>query len=151
MESSSKKITSLKKKYIILTTGIYDMGGAEMYTNNKVKYLKSHGWETDVFYTQKGFHILLEELKRYEDNYIPELRYGFKLVPTHLRNNIINRILKDVSPDTTVIVEGHMINLCFWGELIAKKANGRNILNAMEENIVLNKREEIRFIEYKLK
>ena len=41
------------KTYIIFTTQVTTMGGAQMYIRNKVLYLKDKGWETGVIKTER--------------------------------------------------------------------------------------------------
>lgn len=139
------------KKYIILTPGIANMGGSEMFTYNKWKYLTSHGWDVDIFYFLKGEHFFLKELEKYKENCIPELLYGMSSFSRHAKEQILRKMLKNVSEGDEVVVESHLFCLTLWGELIVQKTGGKSIMNCMEENIPQVISTEAAFMEYKLK
>lgn len=139
------------KKYIILTPSITNMGGSEMFTFNKYKYLSSHGWDVNVFFFNQSGEFLLKELERFKDNCIPDLLYGITYFTNRRRDKIVNRIIEGVSSDDEVVVESHLFNLSIWGELIAEKIGAKSIMNCMEENIDQISQEEANFVEYKMK
>lgn len=139
------------KKYIILTGSIYDMGGAEMFTSNKVAYLKENGWDVQVFFFNKGNKILIENLKEYEGNCIPELRYGYYYWSKKQRRCLLDRLCTGIVEDDYVVVESHLMGLTYWGELIAQRTGAKSILNCMEEQIRQLTPAEAAFIEYKVK
>ena len=139
------------KHYIILTSGILEMGGAEMFTANKSKYLKTNGWDVRVFYYRNYGELKIQELAPYLDNYIPELLYGITFITKKRRSQIISQICAGINKGEEVVVESHIINLAYWGELIAKYCGGKSILNAMEEIIAPFTNKESLFVEYKVK
>lgn len=138
------------KKYIILTGAIGGMGGAEMYTNNKCQYLKSQGWETSVFFFLNR-PIIIKELEEYKNNYVYELRYGYYYWSKKQRETIIERLCDGLTKDDTVIVESQLINLTYWGEMIANKIGAKHVLNCMEERIPPLTQNEAKFLEFKVK
>ena len=110
--------------YIFLTTSIRNVGGAQLYIAKKQEWLESIGWEVSVFYYNKG-SIVIDALKKHEGNFINELSQNFYALSSKQRNAVLARILpKDYDK---VIVESHLLSLCFWGEFIAHKANGMNL------------------------
>lgn len=139
------------KHYIFLTSGIFEMGGAEMFTANKCKYLKSTGWDVRVFYYRKFGELKIQELAEYQENCIPELLFGFTYIPKNKRDKIISRICEGIQPGDEVVVESHIINLAYWGEMIAERCKGKSIVNAMEEKIAPFSDSEAAFVEFKLK
>ena len=139
------------KHYIILTGSISNMGGAEMFTSNKVSYLTNLGWSVQVFYFNKGGNILLQNLRQYENNYIPELKYGYYFWSKQQRKNIINVVCKNIKPNTFVVVESHIMGLTYWGEMIAESIRGVHIVNCLEEYIRQVTASEAAFLEYKLR
>lgn len=138
------------KKYIILTGAIGAMGGAEMFTNNKCQYLKSQGWETAVYFFLNR-PIIIKELEEYKDNYIYELQYGYYYWSKKQRNAIIDRMCSGLTENDTVIVESQLLNLTFWGELMAEKIGAKHILNCMEEYIRPLTPKEALFLDFKIK
>lgn len=139
------------KKYIFLTPGITNMGGSEMYTYNKWRYLSTHGWDVNIFYFNTAGTFLLNELSRYKDNCIPDLRYGVSFFTRKQQEQILNRLIVNVNAGDEVVVESHVYNLTLWGELIAAKIGAKHILKCMEENIEQINVREAAFVEYKLK
>lgn len=139
------------KHYIFLTSGIFEMGGAEMFTANKCKYLKSIGWDVRVFYYRNFGELKIQELVPYLGNCIPELLYGITYITKKRRSEILAQICAGINKGDEVVVESHIINLAYWGELVAKCCGGKSILNSMEENIAPFLDTEASFVEYKLK
>lgn len=139
------------KHYIILTSGIFEMGGAEMFTANKCKYLKSKGWDVRVYFYRKFGELKIQGLAAFKENCIPELLFGITYITKNRRSEIISQICRGINNGDEVVVESHIINLAYWGELIAKHCGGKSILNAMEENIDPFSEKEATFVEYKLK
>lgn len=137
--------------YIILTGSIYDMGGAEMFTSNKCTYLKEKGWNVQVFFFNKGHEIIIDNLKEYENNYIPELKYGYYYWSRKQRERILDKLCLNISADDYIVVESHLMNLTYWGELIAQRTGAKSILNCMEEYIRQLTPAEAAFVEYKVK
>lgn len=138
------------KSYIILTGSIYDMGGAEMFTSNKCAYLKSKGWDVRVFYFNKGNRIMIDNLKEFEENYIPELRYGYYYYSRGQRRRILNYLCNNLTKDDEIVVESHLIGLSYWAELIRKHIGAKSILNCLEEKINQVSLSEADFLEYKV-
>lgn len=123
-----------------------------MYTYNKWKYLSSHGWDIEIYYTvNKDGRFFLKELEIYKDNYIPDLIWGLSYISERLQEKILDKLLANISKGDEVVVEGHLYNLTQWGELIAKKTGGINIMNCLEENLVPIGKAEVSFLEFKLK
>lgn len=139
------------KKYIILTSGISDMGGAEMFTSNKVEYLQKYGWKVDVFFYRKVNNILLPTLQQFSGNRISDLIYNFRSLTSHHRNKIINNISKECNKYDEIVVESQLLTLSYWGEMIAENVNGNHIVNAMEESMPKLSNSEIKFLDFKLK
>lgn len=139
------------KHYIILASGLFNMGGAEMFTSNKCRYLSSIGWRVKVFYFRAGNKIMIDGLAEFRQNRIPELIYGITYVNKAKRKEILDKICMGIKHGDQVVVESHIMNLAYWGELIAKRTGAKNILNSMEENINQLTKKEAAFVEYKMK
>lgn len=139
------------KKYIILTSGISDMGGAEMFNNNKVDYLMHHGWEVDVFYFGQVTNIMLTKLRVYSENRIPELGCSFARITKKNRDKIILKICNNASSYKSIVIESQLALLAQWGEIIAAQIGAKHILNCMEEKINSSSTQELAFFEFKLR
>ena len=124
------------KHYIILTGGIHNMGGSEMYTRNKIIYLKTTGWHVNVFFYNRGEKIYLKELEEFKNNCIPELQNGYYYFNKIQRNSIVDRIYSGIDSNDYVVIESQLIELTYWAELVAFKYGAKSILNCLEENIM---------------
>lgn len=139
------------KKYIIITSTIGRMGGAQMYVENKLHYLKANGWEVQIFYYLYAEKILLPGLAGYRDNYSPELGVSISSLPKCKIKKVIDKIENIVKPSGDhVIVESQLVGLALWGELVAKRLHARHVLNLLEERIPLFNEKEHLFYEDKL-
>lgn len=139
------------KKYIILTPSISTMGGSEMYTYNKYRYLSTHGWDVQVFFCNEVKQIYIKELEIFKNNCIPDLIYGISYLSYRKQESIVNRIIKGINDGDEVVIESHLYDLGIWGELIASRIKAKNILNFIEENPAQVNEKEARFLEEKLK
>lgn len=139
------------KHYIILTPSISNMGGSEMYTSNKSQYLQKTGWDVRVFYANPKGDIKIDNLRQFKQNCIPEIGFGISYICKKRRNAIVSHICDGISPSDETIVESHVMEMAYWGELIAKHCRAKNILNCMEERIKPFSDNEAAFVEFKLR
>lgn len=90
-------------KYIILTGTISGVGGAQLYTANKIKYLKDHGWEAQVFYyLQKKIYI--DSLREFANNFIPDLQYSISSFSKRHIKRIVTMIAEPYRKYDRIIV-----------------------------------------------
>ena len=137
--------------YVFLTPELGNMGGAQMYTNNKVSYLKKNGWDVQVFYYKKGGEIKLSELMPFEDNYIKDFRSAFYYVPKWYMKKIAKRIQEKTKGAEEIIIESHLVELAYWGEELARLLGARHICNFLEEQIEPLSDGKADYFEFKLK
>ena len=136
--------------YIILGT-FFDMGGGQLYTKNKVNYLKEHGWKVFV-YTGRNGQLYIDDLKEYKNNFIEELNY----LPFYFNSNTVDKVLNRIINDCKgnyeyVVVETHKQPMAIWGELIAKRINGKHILLDLDEDFKIFEDWYYPFIDFKHK
>ena len=84
------------KKYIILLGAIRNVGGAQVYTANKLKYMEEKGWEPHAFFFVDG-EITINYLLRFKNNYIPELQNEIKYSTAQQIANAVS-IIKETEP-----------------------------------------------------
>jgi len=53
------------KLYIMLSNGIVGMGGGQMYTKNKAVYMKSLGYDVQIYSGHQGI-VLIKDLMEYQ-------------------------------------------------------------------------------------
>ena len=119
------------KKYIILTGSIIDVGGSQLYSKNKKKYLEEKGWDVSIYSFQRG-QILIDELKGCSNNIIHNLKFSPNLFSAKIKKKVIDEIIWEKNYEE-VVVESHSINLSLWGEMIAQKVNGKHVIVLVDE------------------
>lgn len=138
------------KSYIFFTPELGNMGGAQMYTSNKTAYLKRIGWDVQVFYYKKGGDIKLPELLPYKDNFIKDFRSAFYYVPKWYMKKLAKSIKEKTKGSDIIVIETHLVELAYWGEVLAKLIGARHICNFLEEQIEPLTEAKALFFEYKL-
>lgn len=120
----------MKKRYLILTHGIDSIGGGQLYVASKINYLKSNGWEVNLFAYIDG-KVILPTLKVYEQNIIYELIHHPLSYTASLRNAILDRLSAECDENT--IIESNSIMLSLWGELLAEKLKCKHLFYNINE------------------
>lgn len=127
------------KLYIIITCDIHPLGGMQLYTAGKAKYLYKEGYRVQVFYggINTG-NCRITALDDYRDGAISVLGYQPKQYTKRIQKKTINKMkkmlgdkLEDVSE---IIIESQADTLALWGELLAEELNGKHVcLNCNEK------------------
>lgn len=137
------------KRYIFLTSGIRNMGGAQMYVANKSAYYESLGWETSVFFYTEG-DIFINYLQRFSNNLIPDLGNSIWSLSKNTREKVIDQITNQISENDEVVVESNLLSLAYWGELIAEKIKGKHVVFILQETIPQLTIKQADFLDFKL-
>ena len=138
------------KRFIILSSTIRNVGGAQLYAANKLAYYEKLGWIPDMYFFNPG-PIKIEYLKRFEKNCLPDLAKPLRDTNRAIIDSVISKILGDIRPDDEILFECHMPHLAFWGELLAEKSRGKNTVYLLEEIIPKFTFKEAAFYEFKIK
>lgn len=137
--------------YVILTRNIINIGGAEIYTRNKLVY-NTDKYETLIISTSHGT-VYIEELKQFADSVVEELDIDPFFYSAQQRNKILRKI-KKLLPEKKqfedIIIETQTIQLSLWGELIAKMINGRCFCLLALDRFPLLSQSTCSFFKYKL-
>lgn len=137
--------------YIIFTPEITNMGGAQMYTANKVRFLKSKGWSVQVFCPKMKGEILIPELKEYKNNLILEMGIAFRYMTHSMKKKIVQKIETVCIGAQEVVLESQIITQSFLVEEIAEHIGARHIINTLDEHIIPTFKNQNHFFEYKLR
>lgn len=138
------------KSYIIFTPEITNMGGAQMYTANKVRFLKSKGWNVQVFFPKMKGEILIPELKEFKDNLILEMGIALRFMTKSLKRSIFQKVEKACEQADEIVMESQIITSSFLVEVIARHFGARHIINTIDEQIPVIFRDQNKYFEYKL-
>lgn len=137
-------------EFIFLTDTIGNVGGSQLYTSHKVDWLESLGWKVNVFYERISGDVVLDNLKRFEKNWLPALSVPFAMASGKTRERNAKRVVPRTSADK-VIIECHLPNYCFWGEYFGNLCGGMTICYPLSEGMAKMKKEELDFFSHKLK
>lgn len=125
------------------------MGGAQMYVRNKILFLRSQGWDTDVLFYNEG-EICIPELREYKQSRVPDLIKDIKVLSKRKVRNIVDSISEKYSNYDEIVIESNTYHLSFWGELLAEKTNGKHVIFIIEENFPRISLKEAEFFKFKL-
>lgn len=139
----------MKKKYIIITPSIINMGGAQMYVRNKVVYMQEKGWKVDLISAQQG-KVYIPELRQF-DCFIPELGFGYYLFSKRKREKIIERLINRALDDQydEIVIESTCISECTWAEVLAERCNARHLAYLLQEDNNLTSETDQQFVKFK--
>lgn len=141
------------KCYIFITTFIRYIGGGHIYTVNKMKYLQSLGWNTYFFHANVGDEpVYVKDLERYVESYDTHLQFSCFLFSRKEREEVINRLCTFLPQghDIQFYIESQTLNCSTWGELLAKRINGRHIIFYLSEHGILKNLLMLNFYKFKL-
>lgn len=142
-----------KKLYIFFVRSIVNIGGAEIYTRNKLNDLKKKGYEVIIFSTKLGI-CYIDELRQFQNLIFQELANDPFLYTKNQRNKIINLVVKkigDISNYDEIIIESQTVQLAVWGEIFSKKMNASNFCFFSDDRFAQLFPSTADFLKYKLK
>lgn len=152
-QETIEKDLSMKKKYLIIAECIYDVGGEQIYTENKYSFLKKNGWDVFIFSISKGKSIMMKELKIFENGVIEQLRYYPFLLKKKLRDKTINKIITEINNENNceIVIESHGLSTAVWGEMIAHALNCKHFIFLLQEKFFNSHQAILDFFDFKHK
>lgn len=129
---------------------ICNVGGAEQYLYNKVKYLEKRGYKVYLFSSLKR-EVIIEDFKRFIPNITPALMYNPNTFTQAEQIKTIRHLIDVISnsEQDEYIIESNSIEAALWGEKIAAKLNCKHhIYNLQEEHNYSTS--QIQFLKFKL-
>lgn len=122
----------MDKLYIMLSNGIVGMGGGQMYTKNKAVYMKSLGYDVQIYSGHQGI-VLIKDLMEYQ-KYIDPI---FLSSPLVYKKSTVNRITQGVKDKASnykeIIIESGIAHMALWGEIFAKELNCKHMVHLLDE------------------
>lgn len=137
-------VIDMKKIFVIFTYGIHQIGGTQMYTAGKAKYLKENGWGVQVFFngSNKG-NSKIPSLTEYIESgggcYFmikPPYKYPIQMQEQYLQylvTKFIQRFNITDFKDCEIIVESHFDTAGYWAELFSAKVGARHFFICCNE------------------
>lgn len=120
----------IMKKYVMLTADLHPIGGMQLYTAGKARFLKERGWDVYVLYSGTNEkNCAIDYLNEYTDGAFFCLAYRPAQLEKKTLSYVLNKIEKLIGASTSdvVFIESQAEVLALWGELIAEKINGQHI------------------------
>ena len=145
----------MDKWYIIFASNIYDIGGAQLYCDQKAAFLRKIGWRFFLFSTRHGESIVLKALKQFQGTVIPHLKYRPYLFSESVQNRIINQILsqiglnRQIGGTERVVLESHTPSTALWAELVARRLNCKSFVYLLSESFGRGSASVMRFLDFK--
>lgn len=122
----------MKKLYIMLSNGIVGMGGGQMYTRNKANYMKSLGFDVQIYSGHSG-DIIIGDLKIFA-KYINPV---FLSSPLVYRKKTVNKIIQWIADNgkgySEIVIESGIAHMALWGEIIAKELQCKHMIHLLDE------------------
>lgn len=139
------------KKYVMLVNGIVGMGGGQMYTKNKLSYMRDIGWEVLAFSGHTG-EIVIPELREYE-GLIEHILISSPLIyPNDTVESVLEHIAERIGSFDEAVIESGSGHMALWGELLAKRLNCKHMVHLLEERPdLIIPSEYLDFYRFKLK
>ena len=135
------------KKYVFLQGTVAGVGGAQMYSITKARWLRENGWDVAVVYAADGDAVLDYSGIQLEHCEALFLRPG--ALPRGVIEKTLNGMASLFSGADQIVIETNVIDFSVWGELFAEKFNGTNFIFSLGEKPPLTSKEEREF--YKAK
>ncbi|MBR6264084.1 MAG: hypothetical protein IKR05_12830 [Prevotella sp.] len=128
------------KKYIFITTSLYQIGGIQCYLAQKTAHLEKEGWKVSIFFAARlSSHTPscpIPSLEKYLDGNMAAMSIPPYKMPKWMVNRTIGKmisIIGESKSDDEIIIESHADTLSQWGELLASRINARHYLFLMNE------------------
>lgn len=130
-----------------------NVGGAQLYWYYKSEWLKSNGYDVLFYhYTSSNENILIDGLKQYAKYHDERLEQPPYVYNRKVRESVISRLLSGIYIKyDEYFVESSTFECSAWGELLAKKLQGKHIAFYLMEELILPNDGYFNFIQFKYK
>ena len=134
-----------KKIFVIFTYNIFELGGTQMYTAGKAKYLKENGWEVQVFFPSELNQGVspIPSLTEYIESggscrFMYQLPYKYtRSVQEQYLNILVQKFAQRFNltnfKDCEIIVESHYDRAGYWAELFSAIVGARHFFVCCNE------------------
>lgn len=127
-------LNSGHKSFCILTPQVAGMGGAQLYTIRRAKYLKQKGLNIVLLVSDTPDFPLKQQLECFEIIKISELVSPVFMFSYSYLNNLLNIIAEKLEIfKHNLVIESHTLMISIWGELLAEKLKCKHIIYPLNE------------------
>lgn len=126
-----------------------NIGGAEQYIYNKLKFLRKKGFEVYIISAFDG-NFLIKDFEEFKPYIIPAIMYPPKIFRLIEINKTLDKIIGWVGNQLDdCIIESNSIDAACWGELIGAKLNAKHFIFNLQEKHNYSPT-QISFLKYKI-
>lgn len=121
-------------RYIFFARTIKNVGGAQLYMNAKIAYLKKNGWEVSIIYNKDG-DSFFPDMENCPNLLIDELDRQAYMYLSYKRKMILKQIIDFLGVlRQGDVIESHSLSLSSWAEMTAKHyGNVRHLIYELDE------------------
>lgn len=124
------------KYYILFTHTIYNIGGGQLLTLRKARFLKEKGYQVIVIYKiQRGPFLLEKDFADILSFYVPDFLKVFNTVNNKKRKaieNLLGKYIRNADYNNSLI-ESHDGDIAVWAEYFARRWNIPHVLYMISE------------------
>ena len=137
--------------YIIITPTICNVGGSQIYSLNKIHYLRKKGFKTYIVHSNIGNNIIIEELAQFAYCGYDKFKFPAQFFTQKERNKLIHKLIctLQIMQTDNIIIESHTITCATWGELIASKLNAKHLVYLLSEYPKIENKGYFNFFNFK--
>ena len=143
------------RKYVMLSADLHPIGGMQLYTAGKAKYLKGQGWSVYVLFCGSNKpNCSISYLNNFIRGSCPALAFRPAQLPIEILRKALSDIFSyiDKQDGDELLVESQSDITALWGEIIAQKFGTQHICFNCNEQFRGNKKyyeENIDFFAFK--
>ncbi len=125
-----------RRIYIIVTNSIYGLGGAQLLTLRKARFLRDKGWEVFIIYRRTmGEFKLKNEFGEFNTLFVPEFSYHFNFVSKRKLVKVLRQIdpFLDEIDKSSSFIESNDIVCAVWAEYLSSVYDIKHALYMLSE------------------
>lgn len=124
----------MNRRYVIMSTSLSNMGGAQMYMRNKLLYLRNSGWSVLIL-AGKAQNIVIPELREFNE-VIPELQFSRHYYRKSRQDIVTQKVVQLVNDKLydDIVIESTGISQSAWAEAVARQVGARHFIYILQEH-----------------
>lgn len=122
------------KKYIIITRRVSNMGGAQLFVLRRALYLIENDYSVCIVVGEHNDYYPLEDsFSKITVIAAPEIKYCVARRSKKQQEIILSRLMDQIGPADSFLIESHTLTGIEWGELLAAKCGARHLAYPLTE------------------
>lgn len=127
----------MKKKYVIFTYNVCNMGGGQLFVLRRSLYLKKNNYDVSIIVTfDNGIFPLKDAFKDFPIYIIPEMGDTSAHLSNRKINSILNYAIQKIGASDELYFESHTLQTTEWAEMLAYKCKSKHLSYQLTEPII---------------